>query len=265
MLKKLFLVFVLNIFLINLFSQQKQTQVASNVFYYHKINWWWNLSNSIKIDSIYVNNEIGKNNGTDTLFFNQFKFNIPQNSKILGIEVRLVTYTESTNEISNKVVCLTQNGSFSKNKANGTFWETGHIETIYGSKSDLWGCLLTPSIVNDSLFGFAIQVNPTPRYYRCACIDYVELSVYYDVASNLNIKSIDNTLLTPNPFKNEIVLLQENEEKINYITIHSSMGVELKSLRRPERINTSDLVSGIYFIIIHYLNGQVKIQKMIKE
>lgn len=114
-----------------------------------------------------------------------FGFTIPSSATITGVEVKVIRSSiqntaidyaidNSAKLISGGVVSGNDNKNLSK-------YATSPETVTYGSSSDLWGLSLTPAIINNSNFGFAVSAQNTrdgiPTQY--AKIYQVTISVYY--------------------------------------------------------------------------------------
>lgn len=90
-----------------------------------------------------------------------FRFNIPSAATILGVVVNFIVEAQATTTGTVAQVALWHSGAQDGTaKTPGTAITTTATTVSYGSAADLWGATLTPSVVNDPSFGFAIS---------CAC------------------------------------------------------------------------------------------------
>ena len=97
--------------------------------------------------------------------------------------------------------------------------------------------------------------------YEEGCTSGINCIVFEFTGS---IDKIQNQLfIYPNPFKNEIFI--SNEYSVVSVEILNAMGqkaIEVKYDCKP--INTSNLSSGIYFVVIETLSGKKLVYKMVK-
>ena len=117
--------------------------------------------------------DFGAGSGSATTKFLElydFDFNIPSTDTIVGVEVHISA--SSTAAVGNSTVSFDtvqlRNDSGTITGNNNAAGESVPLNTTatytYGTSTDLWGLALTPAIVNDADFGFAIkfdQVAPT--------------------------------------------------------------------------------------------------------
>lgn len=109
-------------------------------------------------------------------------FTIPANATITGVVVE-IEGKDSSNQLTDKVVSLINNGTVNgNNKFNGTVWTAADTVFTYGSSTDLWGNTLTPAIVNDTDFGVVLQVENVNGGNATAQVDYVRMTVHFNIA-----------------------------------------------------------------------------------
>ncbi len=114
-----------------------------------------------------------------------FGFEIPAGATILGVKVEIVEIASGVNAITDATVELTEVGS--ENKATTDFWAPNNDNyAAYGGEADLWGCELTPEIVNDADFGVLIGAKLSTAVHSSwtASIDHVRVTVYYEEAED---------------------------------------------------------------------------------
>jgi hypothetical protein len=103
------------------------------------------------------------NPGTSTLsafIAEGLGFTIPSNATILGVVASFGIQAQGTTTGTVAQVALWYSGSQEGTaKSPGTAITVAPTVNSYGSASDLWGASLTPTIVNDPSFGFAISVT----------------------------------------------------------------------------------------------------------
>jgi hypothetical protein len=87
-------------------------------------------------------------------------FNIASTATILGVTVEFgINSQAATAGTVAQVALWNGSGQVGTAKTPGTAITTTVTANTYGSAADLWGAALTPSIVNDPAFGFAVSVN----------------------------------------------------------------------------------------------------------
>lgn len=119
----------------------------------------------------------GMSNLSD-LIFNGFGLSVPSTASIQGIEVGAVLLSQSsTTGTLSQVSLYSSNAAIGTAKAPGTLFTTTPTPETYGAATDLWGATLTPAIVNDPSFGFAVAaVADTVRLFINSPFT---LTVYY--------------------------------------------------------------------------------------
>ena len=73
----------------------------------------------------------------------------------------------------------------------------------------------------------------------------------------------NTSILYPNPFSNSLSI--KSTEKIDSIQIFNELGQLVKLNYSPIIISTKNLQSGIYFAHLHFKNGTLVTQKLIKD
>jgi hypothetical protein len=107
-----------------------------------------------------------------------FGFSIPSGATIVGITVSLETVAENPTTADVSEISLWYSGATTGTaKMPASPITTAITRVVYGSTSDLWGAALTPAIINDPSFGFAVSctLNPT----RCFLDTPFTMQVYY--------------------------------------------------------------------------------------
>lgn len=104
---------------------------------------------------------------------------IPSTATVLGIEVSDVLVSQALTSGTLSQVSLYHSGTvLGTIKAPGTSFTTTPTPQIYGGPTDNWGAALTPAIVNDPSFGFAMAVN-LPDTTRLFIGQPFQMTVYY--------------------------------------------------------------------------------------
>ncbi len=87
-----------------------------------------------------------------------FGFTIPSSATILGVVATLSVVSQAATTGTVAQIALWEGGSQEGTaKSPATPITTTSTATAYGSPADLWGAALTPAIVNDPSFGFAVS------------------------------------------------------------------------------------------------------------
>ncbi len=122
-----------------------------------------------------------------------FGFAIPVGATILGIaaSVRRASFVGTVTD--NSVKLVKAGAVVGNDEANTSPWPmASFVNGMYGGPADLWGVGWTPADINNAGFGIAIAANmPVVAAGPTSCdtpeIDYVAITVYYTVASGLNV------------------------------------------------------------------------------
>jgi hypothetical protein len=107
-----------------------------------------------------------------------------------------------------------------------------------------------------------------PDYELYSDTQYVNESMTIDVPltgkEGIVGIAIDNVVLYPNPFTNEISV--SNPSFVKSVVITNATGQIVKTVAFDGKtISTKELASGIYFVIIENHNGEKTVNKMIKK
>jgi len=127
---------------------------------------------------------IGNGLLTDYIIAHTFNLNVPDNVTIDGIVVTLNWAGQVAGSgILTNVALYYQNQTLGLIKspavANQIFVGPSGTDTPIGSNSDNWGTVLTPAIVNDSTFGFGVQVTTATSGNTRSFFYYFKIDVYY--------------------------------------------------------------------------------------
>jgi len=132
-----------------------------------------------------ANTDLEKYDFTDYLRATQYGFSIPTGATITGIYCLARCEAYYNFEVTDEEVQLVHNGSVisgCQNKADSSDWPDSVDSRIYGGDVDLWGCALTPAIVNSSTFGWQIMAA-SGQYPSTARVYSMRITVYYEVPS----------------------------------------------------------------------------------
>jgi len=96
----------------------------------------------------------------DNLIFSNFGFSIPSAATILGVTASADLLSQSVTAGFVSQVALFRSGAvLGTAKTPGTPFTPAPTTQSWGSAADQWGAALTPAIINDPTFGFAIACN----------------------------------------------------------------------------------------------------------
>lgn len=151
----------------------------------------WENPNYIKTnDDLWANANTSVGPVTDYSHYlkaNNFGFSIPSGSTINGITVEIKrTSGMSGSTIYDEKIRIVKGGEPGlTDKSNPDQWifpPFGDYEVItYGGEEELWGETWSPSDINSSSFGVAVQTKQTGGYEAIgsAYIDYIRVSIDY--------------------------------------------------------------------------------------
>ncbi len=150
---------------------------------------WTNPSNATGApDAVYASGNIsGAGSQTNSLQLTNFGFNIPSTAIIDGIYVEFDRYGVNAETNSIQLLAAGSGAGTIHGAQNGSggyadVWPPSSESFVgYGGSSDLWGAAWTPSQINNSSFGVAIQVLNT-HGGGTAFIDAVRITVYWHTA-----------------------------------------------------------------------------------
>ena len=144
----------------------------------------WNNPENAKADDgnyAYVTISNGSSAYTNLLLATNFGFSIPSDRYIVGVKAEAQGYSNLSYSCYEITVLLYYNSSsISNNKKAGT-WDVIEVTKAWGDSGDTWGAYLTPSIVNDSSFGFGIRFYFS-TYPASVYVDFQRLTIYHTCA-----------------------------------------------------------------------------------
>lgn len=135
---------------------------------------------------------IAPNTTTDYIICRNFGFSIPTNVTIDGIQIDLnwLGQNAGTGVLSN-VALYYLGGQIGNVKSPGIPNQSFATDTLQGGSGDKWSATLTPAIVNDSTFGFGVQITTaTVGGSDRSFIDTMGITVFY---------STQDANITPTP------------------------------------------------------------------
>jgi len=137
---------------------------------------------------------------TDALRGTNFGFSIPSNATIDGIALKIeaLASNNTTASAADSVVKLVKGGAVAGNDfASFETLETTATVYTYGGATNLWGTSWSPTDINASNFGAQVQyeIDRTARFACTVSVDYIEITVYYTIATTLTADASSYTLL----------------------------------------------------------------------
>jgi hypothetical protein len=105
--------------------------------------------------------------------------------------VTIGRFASSSSSLQDRYVYLIKGGvtGTTNRGATSTNWPTSEAAASYGSTSDLWGTSWTPADINASNFGVALTVDNNNSSTRTANVDYINVTVTYQVPLPIQLSS----------------------------------------------------------------------------
>ncbi len=123
-----------------------------------------------------------------------FNLTIPSTGTILGVAVEFGINSQSaTTGTVAQVALWNGSGELGTAKTPGTSITTTITANTYGGPSDTWGTVLTPSLVNDPAFGFAISISADS--IRDFLNAPYQVTVYYTLSGSGTVAIISSILI----------------------------------------------------------------------
>ncbi|MDQ6527943.1 gliding motility-associated C-terminal domain-containing protein [Flavobacterium sp. LHD-85] len=149
---------------------------------------WSNPTGANSIGSGIASASSSSNTTTKYLMATDFKFSIPANAKIKGIEVVIGRYanrnSNNNNVLDNVVRLIKANSIVGENKKSAEVWSTSSTAIFnYGGGTDLWTTAWTPEDINNLGFGIALSANISKSNSNTvtASVDYIQITVSYTI------------------------------------------------------------------------------------
>lgn len=138
-----------------------------------------------------------------------------------------------------------------------TNWGTSPAEPDNSGGQDHLTIIIKPTAVNYGLWNDLISTNSI--YY---------LIEYNTVTSVEETDLKDNLEIYPNPFKNVITIINNNDVNMDRIEIFNLVTQKVRTIHPQEitnnEINVASLANGMYLLNVHFKNGEFISQKLIK-
>lgn len=132
------------------------------------------------------------------LVFSGFGLSIPGTAIILGVSVSVGLITDTPTAGTLSQVSLWHSGAIlGTAKPESTPFTTVNTPQSYGSSADIWGTssgTLTPSIVNDTAFGFSVAVNQ-PDNIRLFITPQFQMTVFYTLSGPGTVGIVDSIVI----------------------------------------------------------------------
>jgi hypothetical protein len=113
------------------------------------------------------------------LVASNFGFNLPQNATIIGVIVRIEAAESSAGAENLNAQLQNASATLFGSSKSASITGTGATVYTYGTASDLWGALLTETIVEDADFGVRFWYTTAHNM----TVDYVTISIEYSTGN----------------------------------------------------------------------------------
>ncbi len=125
-----------------------------------------------------------------------FGFTIPSNATILGVEIEFQAGTQGASASSVQAVSLwNSSGQLGAAKTPGTPIPESPTDLTYGGAADQWGTALTPAIVNDPSFGYAVSINLGNRVFLYPEGLPFTIIVYYTLSGSGTVAIVESIVI----------------------------------------------------------------------
>lgn len=145
---------------------------------------WSNESNAKSSDNAYATAALKAAEVSHFLKATNFGFGLPENAAVTAIYVSVERKASALSMIYDSQVRLCLNGEVlvggsAHDKASNQPWPTSDTTRIYGDPNPLWGLKWTPTQINSTGFGAAINTENLGASEATASIDAISITVYY--------------------------------------------------------------------------------------
>jgi hypothetical protein len=200
-------------------------------------------------------------------------------NRILKVEWNNVGFLTASNDYMNFQLWLYENSNtveyhFGQNSINTYSFEgeTGPITTFYPLTNWDTGAILETGyfLTGNPANPTAVQINSTSDFPANALNGMIPNGTIYTFTPS-DFSTIDNEkfslALYPNPVDDFLVIENRNSKGELQVAVYSLLGEKIKSFEEPmeNKINLSDLVSGMYFVKIKNDEGLTETKKIIKR
>jgi len=115
------------------------------------------------------------------------------------------------------------------------------------------------------LDGTPLEDNTENTYVVSELLSSVNVTVDFEVITNVNSSMMSKVKAYPNPFNSSIRL--SNVEDVKYVEFTNIVGQQVMKVKvtNDNKISTGELSKGVYIVTFHGENGERLIERMIKE
>jgi hypothetical protein len=193
-----------------------------------------------------------------------FGFTIPATAIIRGIQMDMTGFCDMNSSVKDYEVYLRRNNlPTGTNMASPEFWSTDNKTTSYGGSSELWGLTWNALNIDSAEFGVFIKVKNYATHNSTINIDKIKITVTYELTTGIYEQSSSiNPLRVYNNVSNqelEVSFEMQKENKNAELNLYDIQGKKCFSglmsgspgIISKEKINTSQLKSGIYLVNVY--------------
>jgi hypothetical protein len=181
---------------------------------------------------------------TEYLKITGFSFSVPPSATICGVSMTMecrATGITILATVKDNLIRLVKNGTVTgSNQAKTGNWLGTEVQSTYGGMKTLWGAFLTPQDVNSPQFGIAIssRLNGIAGVLPGVRIDYVSLTVYYEMPTVLPLRITDFSSGTYNHTITNRWSVTALEKEASVVLQRSADGVKWYSLKQYTHLHT---------------------------
>ncbi|MDE2312256.1 MAG: hypothetical protein KGJ93_04205, partial [Patescibacteria group bacterium] len=160
---------------------------------------WDSSGNILAADGVYASTTLLSSANTNYLKATNFGFNIPSSATVNGIVVEVLKYADSVKwRVNDFAARMVQSGVIgTTDRSSPLVWSTTTPPTAYvsyGSSTDTWGSVWTPSDINSSTTGFALAaINNSLS--GIGYVDHIRMAVFYSIAGSSTVAVSNNLTL----------------------------------------------------------------------
>lgn len=209
---------------------------------------WTNLTNALTSDDNYAKNTVSlsglfASTNTNNLIAQNFGFTIPPMATNIHIKVDVersanLGFSVGASVSDNIVKLINSSGTITgTNNASPTNWSSGDATVSYGGNTDNWGTSWTPADINSTNFGVAISATLSAgaaAVSLTAQIDYIAVTVYYDIPLPVTLTNFKATLISD---KVELNWQTDAGSQTNHFIIERSS--DAKNWRRIDSVKST--------------------------
>ncbi|MAO10297.1 MAG: hypothetical protein CMC07_05285 [Flavobacteriaceae bacterium] len=150
-----------------------------------------------------------------------------------------------------------------------SYYEDGYSGIVWCENLDNSQTFAKPSLISEDILYptsvLASDIDQDEDFDVLSTSQQDSKIAWYENLTILGTSDIkkNTSILYPNPFSNSLSI--KSTEKIDSIQIFNELGQLVKLNYSPIIISTKNLQSGIYFAHLHFKNGTLVTQKLIKD